>query len=178
MAQDADITALLLAWADGEESARAALVDAVYAELRRVAQWHLRHERPGHTLSPSALVHEAYLKVVDQRRVRWQSRAHFFAIAGHVMRRILVDYARARAAAKRDGGPSIALEDVEIGTAPIDIDLRALDAALDKLAGVDPRQGGPGAAGRFTGHRPSARRRARHPHTPAASSIATSSRLA
>ena len=118
MAPAADITALLLAWTDGEELARGALVEAVYAELRRVAQRHLRKERPGHSLTPSALVHEAYLKVIDQRRVRWQNRAHFFAIAGHVMRRILVDHARARATAKRGDGATIALDGVEIGTAP------------------------------------------------------------
>ena len=140
MAPAADITALLLAWTDGEELARGALVEAVYAELRRVAQRHLRKERPGHSLTPSALVHEAYLKVIDQRRVRWQNRAHFFAIAGHVMRRILVDHARARATAKRGAGATIALDGVEIGTAPLDVDLLALDAALDKLGRVDARQ--------------------------------------
>jgi RNA polymerase sigma factor (TIGR02999 family) len=140
MAQAADITALLVAWTDGDESARGALVEAAYAELRRVAQRHLRRERPGHSLTPSALVHEAYLKVIDQRRVRWQNRAHFFAIAGHVMRRILVDHARARAAAKRDGGAPIAIDSVDIGTPPLDVDLLALDAALDKLGRVDARQ--------------------------------------
>jgi RNA polymerase sigma factor (TIGR02999 family) len=87
--QAADITALLLAWTDGEEAAQTALVEAVYAELGRIARRHLRNERRGHSLTPSALVHEAYIKVIDQRRVRWQSRAHFFSIAGHVMRRIL-----------------------------------------------------------------------------------------
>jgi RNA polymerase sigma-70 factor (ECF subfamily) len=138
--QAADITALLLAWTDGEEAAQTALVEAVYAELGRIARRHLRNERRGHSLTPSALVHEAYIKVIDQRRVRWQSRAHFFSIAGHVMRRILVDHARARATAKRDGGPTITLDDVDIATAPVDVDLLALDAALDKLGRLDPRQ--------------------------------------
>jgi RNA polymerase sigma factor (TIGR02999 family) len=140
VAQAADITALLLAWTEGEEAARTVLVEAVYGELRRIARRQLRKERRGHSLTPSALVHEAYIKVIDQRRVRWQSRAHFFAIAGHVMRRILVDHARARATAKRDGRETIALDDVEVFTAPVDVDLLALDAALDKLGRLDPRQ--------------------------------------
>lgn len=140
MTQAADITALLQAWTVGEEAARGPLVEAVYGELRRLAQRQLRNERVDHSLSPTALVHEAYLKVIDQRRVRWQNRAHFFAIAGHVMRRILVDHARARATAKRDGGIMLALDDVEIGTPPIDVDVLALDAALDKLGRVDARQ--------------------------------------
>jgi RNA polymerase sigma factor (TIGR02999 family) len=140
VAESTDITALLLAWTNGEESARGRLVEAVYPELRRVARRHLQRERTDHTLSPTALVHETYLKLIDQRRVRWQNRAHFFAMAAHVMRRVLVDHARARAAAKRDGGASVALEDVDIVTAPVDVDLIALDVALDKLARLDPRQ--------------------------------------
>jgi RNA polymerase sigma factor (TIGR02999 family) len=140
MAEAADITALLLAWSEGEESARARLVEAVYAELRRVAQRHLRRERADHSLTPTALVHETYLKLIDQRRVRWQSRAHFFSIAAHVMRRILVDHARARATAKRDRGVTIALEGIEVGSPPRDVDLLALDVALDKLAQLDARQ--------------------------------------
>jgi RNA polymerase sigma factor (TIGR02999 family) len=95
VAESTDITALLLAWTNGEESARGRLVEAVYPELRRVARRHLQRERTDHTLSPTALVHETYLKLIDQRRVRWQNRAHFFAMAAHVMRRVLVDHARA-----------------------------------------------------------------------------------
>jgi RNA polymerase sigma factor (TIGR02999 family) len=140
MAEAVDITALLLAWSEGQEPARARLVEALYGELRRLAQRQLRHERPDHSLSPTALVHEAYLKLIDQARVRWQSRAHFFSIAGHVMRRILVDHARARATAKRDRGLTIALEGVEVSTEPLDVDVLALDAALDKLARIDARQ--------------------------------------
>ena len=91
MAESTEITELLLAWTEGEESARARLVEVVYPELLRVARRHLRNERPGHSLTPTALVHEAYLKLIDQRRVRWQNRAHFFGITAHIMRRILVD---------------------------------------------------------------------------------------
>jgi len=140
MTEAADITALLLAWAEGDEPARTRLVEAVYGELRRVAQRQLRQERPGHSFTPTALVHEAYLKLIDQRRVRWQNRAHFFAIAAHVMRRVLVDHARARATAKRNRGLTIALEGVEVGTPPPDVDLLALDAALDRLGQLDVRQ--------------------------------------
>jgi RNA polymerase sigma factor (TIGR02999 family) len=140
MADATDITALLLAWSDGEEAARSRLVELVYDELRRVARRHLRHERAEYSLTPTALVHEAYVKLIDQTRVRWQNRAHFFSIAAHVMRRILVDHARARSAAKRDYAVTIALEETEIATAPVDIDLVALDAALEKLGQVDSRQ--------------------------------------
>jgi RNA polymerase sigma factor (TIGR02999 family) len=133
-----DITALLEAWSSGSEADRSRLVEAVYDELRRVARRHLRNERPDHSLTPTALVHEAYLKLVEQHRVRWQSRAHFFSIAAHLMRRILVDHARARSAAKRDGA-RVALEDADAATMPIDIDIVALDTALDKLGRVDPR---------------------------------------
>ena len=111
MSGDPDVTALLLAWGQGEDAARSQLVDAVYDELRRVAQRRLRAERANHSLTPTALVHEAYLRLVDQRRVQWRNRAQFFAIAARLMRRILVDRARARAAAKRDGGQTIALDE-------------------------------------------------------------------
>jgi RNA polymerase sigma factor (TIGR02999 family) len=135
-----DITVLLLAWRDGDESARSRLTEVVYDELRRVAQRHIRRERPDHSLTPTALVHEAYLKLIDQRRVEWQNRAQFFAIAARVMRRVLVDHARARATAKRAAGLSIALDDVDVSTAPLDVDILAIDAALDELAAVDDRQ--------------------------------------
>ncbi len=140
MADGPDITTLLHAWSSGEEGARSRLVEAVYAELHRVAERHLHRERPDHSLTPTALVHEAYLKLVDQSRVHWHNRAHFFSIAAHLMRRILVDHARARAAAKRDRSMTVALEDVDVLLAPVDIDVIALDAALDKLARVDSRQ--------------------------------------
>jgi RNA polymerase sigma factor (TIGR02999 family) len=139
MTAGGDVTALLLAWSDGDEGARSRLIDAVYDELRRLARAHLRRERPDHSLAPTALVHEAYLKLIDQRRVQWQNRAHFFAIAAHLMRRILVDHARSRSAAKR-GGSKVTLDEVERGTAPVDVDLLALDGALEKLAALDARQ--------------------------------------
>jgi RNA polymerase sigma factor (TIGR02999 family) len=135
-----DITVLLLAWRDGDESARSRLTEVVYDELRRVAQRHMRRERPDHSLTPTALVHEAYLKLIDQRRVEWQNRAQFFAIAARVMRRVLVDHARARATAKRAAGLSIALDDVDVSTEPLDVDILAIDTALDELAAVDDRQ--------------------------------------
>jgi RNA polymerase sigma factor (TIGR02999 family) len=135
-----DITVLLLAWRDGDESARGRLTEAVYHELRRVAQRHMRRERSDHSLTPTALVHETYLKLIDQRRVEWQNRAQFFAIAARVMRRVLVDHARARATAKRAAGLSIALDDVDVSTAPLDVDILAIDAALDELAVIDDRQ--------------------------------------
>jgi RNA polymerase sigma factor (TIGR02999 family) len=140
MADSADITGLLLAWSSGDEAARSRLVELVYDELRRVAQRQLRRERPDHSLTATALVHEAYVKLVDQSRVHWHNRAHFFSIAAHIMRRILVDHARARTAAKRDDAATIALEDVDVVTAPIDIDILALDSALEKLARLDSRQ--------------------------------------
>jgi RNA polymerase sigma factor (TIGR02999 family) len=135
-----DITGLLIAWSHGDEPARARLIEAVYGELRRLARGYLQRERPDHSLPPTALVHEAYLKLVDQDRVRWQNRAQFFAIAAHVMRRILVDHARARHALKRGAGARVPLEDVDLGTDPLDVDILALDAALCRLAETYPRQ--------------------------------------
>ena len=141
MADSADLTALLLAWSDGDEAARSRLFEAVYDELRRLARRRLRSERRDVSLTPTGLVHEAYLKLIDQRRVHWQNRTHFYAIAAHLMRRILVDQARARAAAKRGGDDvRIPLDDVAAGVAPRDVDMLALDAALEKLASLDRRQ--------------------------------------
>jgi RNA polymerase sigma factor (TIGR02999 family) len=137
---DHNVTALLLAWSEGDEAARNSLIDVVYDELRCVARRYLRHERDNHSLAPTALVHETYLKLVDQRRVRWQNRAHFFGIAAHLMRRILVDHARSRAAAKRGRDLHVAFDGVDIETAPLNIDVLALDAALDRLAAVDERR--------------------------------------
>ena len=111
MSPPADVTALLLAWNRGDEDARSALMTAVYAELRRMATRRLRSERSGHSLAATALVHETYLKLVNQTRVRWQNRAQFFALASHLMRRVLVDHARARQASKRGGGHGAVLVD-------------------------------------------------------------------
>ena len=140
MGQSADLTDLLVAWSAGDEAARNRLIDAVYNELRGLARGYLRRERADHSLAPTALVHEAYLKLIDQRQVRWQNRAHFFAIAAHVMRRILVDHARTRGAAKRHGGQRVPLEDVQAVMDPPEVDVLDLDAALDKLSTFDPRQ--------------------------------------
>src|SRR5687768_13495220 len=100
-AATADVTALLRAWQNGDEQVGEQLLRAVYAELRRQAARAMRRESPDHTLQPTALVHEAYLRLVNQRRVEWQGRAHFFAVAAQLMRRILVDHARGRLSAKR-----------------------------------------------------------------------------
>ncbi len=135
-----DVTGLLVAWGKGEEAARSRLIDAVYSELRRLARAHLRRERLDHSLSPTALVHEAYLKLVDQRKVHWENRVHFFAIAAHLMRRVLVDHARAHQAAKRGADARVPLQDVDAAAEPRDVDLLALDAALDRLSQVDERQ--------------------------------------
>jgi RNA polymerase sigma factor (TIGR02999 family) len=140
MAMETDVTRLLLAWSDGTQAAGAPLMDAVYDELRQIARGHLVRERRNHSLPATALVHEAYLKLVDQRRVRWQNRAHFFAVASSAMRRLLVDHARARAAAKRGAAITVSLEDVDVPPDGATPDLLALDAALQKLASVDPRQ--------------------------------------
>jgi RNA polymerase sigma factor (TIGR02999 family) len=135
-----DVTGLLVAWGNGDENARTHLVEAVYGELRRLARGYLQRERPDHSLAPTALVHEAYLKLVDQRRVRWQNRAQFFAIAAHLMRRILVDHARARLALKRGAGARVPLQDVDGGNDPFGVDILALDAALQRLSATYPRQ--------------------------------------
>jgi RNA polymerase sigma factor (TIGR02999 family) len=140
MPEDTDVTRLLLAWSDGREAVEAPLMDAVYDELRRLARSYLVRERRDHSLPATALVHEAYLKLIDQRRVRWQNRAHFFAVAAQVMRRLLVDHARARGAAKRGVQITIPLDGVDRPAGGKSADLIALDAALHKLATLDPRQ--------------------------------------
>ena len=119
-----------------------ALFEKVYRELRALAKNYLRRERPDHTLQPTALVNEAYLKLVDQRRVNWQNRHHFFGIAAQMMRRVLVDHAREHAAEKR-GGPrrKVSLDEADIPTGERAADLVALDEALRKLAEVFPRKG-------------------------------------
>jgi RNA polymerase sigma factor (TIGR02999 family) len=140
MPQDTDVTSLLIAWSGGEEAAAAPLMDAVYGELRQLARGYLLRERHDHSLAATALVHEAYVKLVDQRRVRWQNRAHFFAVASHVMRRLLVDHARAHAAAKRGAGLTVSLDGIDPAAPGEDPDVIALDDALAKLARLDPRQ--------------------------------------
>ncbi len=136
-----DVTRMLVAWGQGDRAADSRLIAVVYQDLRRVARRRLRAERLDHSLAPTALVHEAYLRLVDLRRVRWQNRAQFFAIAARLMRQILVDHARAHAAAKRGGGRKVPLEDEVGATVPRDVDLLDLDAALAKLATIAPRLG-------------------------------------
>src|SRR5260370_31154535 len=131
-------------WA-GSAGGRAALdelVPLVYDELRGLASAYLARERHGHTLQTTALVHEAYLKLVDQRRVQWQNRAHFFGVAAQMMRRILVSHARAHAAGKRGpGAKPLSLDQAPEVSAKPKVDLVALDEALDRLTEIDPRQG-------------------------------------
>jgi RNA polymerase sigma factor (TIGR02999 family) len=141
MGPTADITGLLVAVINGEEAARTHLIEAVYDELRRLARGYLRRERPDHSLPPTALVHDAFLKLVDQRRVRWHNRAQFFAVAAHQMRRILVDHARGHRALKRGAGAKVPLLDIAAGYKAVEVDVLALDAALEKLSESYPRQG-------------------------------------
>jgi RNA polymerase sigma factor (TIGR02999 family) len=133
------VTALLAAWTQGDRSALGELVPLVYADLRRIAARRLRSEKRSHTLSATALVHECYMRLVDQTSARWQNRAQFFAIASEQMRRILVDHARKRHAVKRDGGVQITLDDGVASAAARNLDLLALDGALDELMALDPR---------------------------------------
>ncbi len=135
-----DLTRLLLDWQSEDRGVREELMARVYEDLHRRAAHYLRGERAGHTLQPTALVNEAYLRLVDQKRVRWQNRAQFFGVAAQAMRRILVDHARRRCAAKRGDGVSILPLDEAIGSLyQRDSDLVALDDALESLAELAPR---------------------------------------
>jgi RNA polymerase sigma-70 factor, ECF subfamily len=138
----ADVTRLLHAWRAGDDGALERLVPLVYDGLRRVAHARMRGQHPGHTLQTTALVHEAYLCLVEARDHNWQNRTHFFALCAQAMRQILVDAARARGAAKRGGGAvRVPLGDWLAASPPPDLDLLALDEALTQLAAEDPRQG-------------------------------------
>ena len=136
------ITLMLKEWSSGKQDALDALLPLVYAELHRQASRYLRRERAGHTLQTTALIHEAYLKLIDQRTVNWQNRAHFFGIAAQAMRRILVDYAKTRHRVKRGGiGEDLPLEEAALVlSGERSIDLVALDEALTRLAVFDERQ--------------------------------------
>jgi len=137
-----EITELLAAWGRGDESALERLMPLVYDELRRLAHRYMNRERPGHTLQTTALVNEAYLRLVNWREVQWQSRAHFFAVSAQMMRRILVDFARDRQYLKRGGGAlRVSLSEAASFTEQQGADLIALDEALTALADVDPRKG-------------------------------------
>ncbi len=137
----ADVTLLLTQVANGNQDAAARLIPLVYEELHRLAERRLRLERPNHTLQPTALVHEAYLKLVAQRNANWQSRAHFFALASQLMRRILVDYARSRLRAKRGGKQvKLPLDEALLFTEDRCDELLALDESLERLEKLDARQ--------------------------------------
>jgi RNA polymerase sigma-70 factor, ECF subfamily len=136
-----DVTELLQQWSNGQEQALDRLLPRIHDELKKLAASYLRKERPNHTLQPTALVNEAFLKLVDQRAAKWQNRAHFFGIAAQAMRRILVDHARAHAASKRGGAlRQVPLDDAHIPGPVGDVDLLALDEALTRLAAMDPQQ--------------------------------------
>ena len=138
---DGEVTALLLRWQEGDRSALDRLLPLVYDQLHHLADRQLRRERQGHTLQPTAVVHETYLRLVDQKRATWQSRAQFFAVAAGMMRRVLVDHARGRRAAKRGGlAPHLAIDEVDAGIDPPSVDLVDLDDALDKLGALDADQ--------------------------------------
>jgi RNA polymerase sigma factor (TIGR02999 family) len=133
-----DVTALLVAWNRGNRRGLNQLLPLVYAELRRIAARQLRGERANHTLQPTALVHEAYLRLVDQRQVDWQNRAHFFGVAAQVMRRILVDHARRHSASKRgEGVPCMSIDEAREVAASNEMPVLALDQALDRLEKID-----------------------------------------
>lgn len=132
------VTALLADWSRGDAGALNELLPVIYAELRRIAARQLRAERVGHTLQPTALVHEVYLRLVDQRQVDWRNRAHFFGVAAQVMRRILVDHARRHMAAKRgEGIRCVSVDDAHDVAAADELPILALDRALGRLADVD-----------------------------------------
>jgi RNA polymerase sigma-70 factor, ECF subfamily len=135
------VTRLLVEWQNGSQAALDRLVPLVYAELRAIAGRYLSRESQGHTLQSTALVHEAYLKLVGQRSVQWQNRSHFFGIAAQMMRRILVDHARHEHRAKRGGdAPKLSLDDAMAVAEPeSEVDLLALDDALTSLSEIDPR---------------------------------------
>ena len=136
-----EISELLVAWGGGDESALDRLMPLVYGELRRLAHRYMSHERPGHTLQTTALVNEAYLRLVNWREARWQNRAHFFAVSAQMMRRILVDFARDNQASKRGGdAPQVSLSQASDFTVERGADLVALDEALTALAEVDRRK--------------------------------------
>jgi RNA polymerase sigma factor (TIGR02999 family) len=136
-----DVTKLLGQWQEGDREALNALTPLVYNELRRLAQSYINRERPNHTLQGTALVHEAYLRLIDQRQMEWRNRNHFFALAAELIRRILVDHARAKVAAKRGGNNvKLSFEEAIEPASSEDLDLVALDDALQLLARTDPQQ--------------------------------------
>ena len=139
--QHQEITQLLVEWSDGNQSALDELYPLVYEELHRLARRYMVRERKGHTLQTTALINEAYVRLVDQRNVHWANRSHFFAISAQIMRRILIDHARRHAYAKRGGGAQqVSLEEAAIVVPDQGLDLLRLDEALKSLAEMDPRR--------------------------------------
>jgi RNA polymerase sigma factor (TIGR02999 family) len=137
-----EVTQLLVAWGNGNKAALEKLMPLVYDELRRLAHHYMRREHPGHTLQTTALVNEAYFRLVDQKHVHWQNRAHFFAISAQLMRRILIDHARSHQFVKRGGGAhKVSLDEVAVVAQEQAADLLALDDALRSLAAIDERKG-------------------------------------
>src|SRR5271156_5345421 len=135
-----DVSKLLLAWTGGEQSALDKLTPIVYQELHRLARRHMRRERPGHSLQTTALVNEAYLRLVDYKRMQWQNRAHFFAVSAQVMRRILVEHARRRNLKRGGAVPHVSLDEAAQVGGGRPADLVALDDAMNSLARLDPRK--------------------------------------
>jgi RNA polymerase sigma-70 factor (ECF subfamily) len=140
--QSQDVTQLLADWSNGDQAALDKLLPLVNNELRQLARRYMRRENPGHTLQTSALVNEAYLRLIDQKSVRWQNRAHFFGIAAQLMRRILIDHARSHHYAKRGGGAlRVSLDEAAAVTDARAAELLAVDEALEKLTAMDARKG-------------------------------------
>ena len=135
-----EVSRLLRAWSDGDQNALAGLTPIVYAELRRLAHRYMRRERPGHSLQTTALVNEAYMRLVDYKRMQWQDRAHFFAVSAQLMRRILVEHARRHNLKRGAGVPHVSLEEAAMVGCGRAADLVALDHAMNDLARLDPRK--------------------------------------
>jgi RNA polymerase sigma-70 factor, ECF subfamily len=136
-----DVTQLLIAWSNGDRAALDKLMPLVYEELRRRARQYMSRQQPGHTLQTTALIHEAFLKLVNQPEKRWQNRAHFLGVAAQAMRHILIDYARSRECAKRGGaGHLVSLEEGAVVSVERAAELVALDDALSRLKDIDPRK--------------------------------------
>jgi len=141
MPSNHEITRLLLNWSDGDEQALEALTPLLYRELHQMAHRRMQAERPGHTLQTTALINEAYMRLIDWKNVRWQNRAHFFSVCSQLMRRILVDFARARKNTKRGAGmPMVSLEEASPVSSDRAAEIISLDDALQQLAKVDPRK--------------------------------------
>lgn len=137
-----DITQLLTAWRGGDQAALDSLIPLIDVELRRIAKGYLRKERPDHTLQTTELLNEAYVRLIDSKRASWNDRTHFFAACAQIMRRILVDYARARSYAKRGGGaPHVSIDEIQPLSVEPRTDLVAIDEALEALSRADPRKG-------------------------------------